>query len=172
MRGLVEHFAEVEDPRVQRSQRHSLLAMVTMALCGVIGGAESWVEIEQCGQAKADWFATFLDLPHGIPSHDTFGRVFAQVDAQQFEACFADWMQAVADVLPPQVIALDGKTVRRSHDRAAGKGALHLVSAWRTLGERQSPRPRADRRRRQVQRDHGLPAALAPVSAARLHRDD
>jgi len=134
MRGLVERFAELEDPRVRRSQRHSLLAIVTIALCGVICGAESWVEIEQFGQAKADWFATFLDLPHGIPSHDTFGRVFAQLDARQFAACFADWMQAVADVLPPQVIALDGKTVRRAHDRAAGKGALHLVSAWASAG--------------------------------------
>jgi predicted transposase YbfD/YdcC len=130
MRGLVEHFAELADPRVPRSQRHSLLAIVTIALCGVICGAESWVEIEQFGQAKAEWFATFLELPHGIPSHDTCRRVFAQLDAQQFEACFADWMQAVADVLPAQVIALDGKTLRRSHDRAAGKAALHLVSAW------------------------------------------
>lgn len=130
MRALVEHFAELEDPRVERAKRHSLVAVVTIALCGVICGAESWVEIAQFGQAKADWFATFLDLPHGIPSHDTFGRVFAQLDARQFEACFADWMRAVAEVLPAQVIALDGKTVRRSHDRAAGKAALHLVSAW------------------------------------------
>ncbi len=127
---MVEHFAELEDPRVERAKRHSLLAVVTIALCGVICGAESWVEIEQFGQAKADWFATFLDLPHGIPSHDTFGRVFAHLDARQFEACFADWMRAVAQVLPLEVIALDGKTRRRSHDRAAGKAALHLVSAW------------------------------------------
>lgn len=130
VRSLVELFAGLEDPRVARAQRHSLLAMVTIALCGVICGAESWVEIAEFGQAKAAWFATFLDLPNGIPSHDTFGRVFARLDAQQFEACFAAWMQAVAGVLPAQVIALDGKTVRRSHDRANGKAALHLVSAW------------------------------------------
>ncbi|MBF6592148.1 MAG: ISAs1 family transposase [Ktedonobacterales bacterium] len=130
MRGLVEHFAGLEDPRVARSQRHSLLAIITIALCGVICGAESWVEIEQFGQAKAEWFTSFLELPGGIPSHDTFGRVFARLDAQQFEACFAEWMRAVAGVLPAQVIALDGKTVRRSHDRMAGKAALHLVSAW------------------------------------------
>lgn len=132
MRGLVEHFARLEDPRVERAKRHSLLAVVTRALCGVICGAESWVEIEQFGRAKADWFKTFLDLPHGIPSHDPFGRVFARLDARAFEGGFAEWMQAVASVLPTQVIALDGKTVRRSHDRAAGKGALHLVSAWAT----------------------------------------
>jgi predicted transposase YbfD/YdcC len=130
MGGLVEHFAGLEDPRVERAKRHSLLAVVTIALCGVICGAESWVEIEQFGHSKAEWFATFLDLPHGIPSHDTFGRVFARLDAHQFEGCFADWMRAVAGVLPAQVIALDGKTVRRSHDRATGKAALHLVSAW------------------------------------------
>jgi predicted transposase YbfD/YdcC len=130
MPGVVQHFAALEDPRVERAKRHSLLAVVTIALCGVICGAESWVEIEQFGQAKADWFATFLELPHGIPSHDTFGRLFARLDAARFEACFADWMQAVAGVLPAQVIAVDGKTVRRSHDRAAGRGALQLVSAW------------------------------------------
>jgi predicted transposase YbfD/YdcC len=132
MRGLVEHFAALEDPRMERAKRHSLLAVVTMALCGVICGAESGVEIEQFGHAKADWFATFLDWPHGIPSHDTFGRVFARLDARAFEACFAKWMQAVAGVLPAQVIALDGKTLRRSHDRRASRGALHLVSAWAT----------------------------------------
>jgi predicted transposase YbfD/YdcC len=130
---LGEQFARLADPRVERAQRHSLLAIVTIALCGVLCGAESWVEIAEFGRTKADWFATFLELPHGIPSHDTFGRVFAQLDAGQFEACFAEWMQAVAGVLPTQVIALDGKSVRRSHDRGAGKAPLHLVSAWATV---------------------------------------
>jgi predicted transposase YbfD/YdcC len=130
MRALVEPFVGLEDPRVERSQRHALGSVVTSALCGVICGAESWVEIEQFGQAKADWFAAFLDLPNGIPSHDTFGRVFARRDAGQFAACFAAWMQAVAEALPLEVIALDGKTLRRSGDRGSGKAALHLVSAW------------------------------------------
>ncbi len=130
MQGLVEHFAEVAEPRVERAKRPSLLAVGTMALtmarCGGICGAASWVEIEPFGQAKADWFATFLDLLHGIPSHDTFGRVFAHLDARQFEACFADWMRAVAQVLPLEVIALDGKTVRRSRSGSVGRGAACL----------------------------------------------
>jgi predicted transposase YbfD/YdcC len=139
MGAVLTHFAAVEDPRVARARVHSLLAILTIALCGVICGAESWVEIAEFGRAKAAWFATFLDLPSGIPSHDTFGRVFARLDATQFEAGFAAWMQAVAAVLPlrplepPEVqavVALDGKTLRRSHDRLAGHLALHLVSAW------------------------------------------
>src|SRR5580765_6039488 len=123
---LVEHFAELEDPRVERTKRHPLLSIVALALCGVIVGAESWDEIEEFGKAKAAWFRHVLDLPHGIPSHDTFNRVFAALDPQQFRACFAAWMQSVAQVLPTDVIALDGKTLRRSHDRHTGRDAIHL----------------------------------------------
>jgi len=129
---LADHFAALEDPRVERTKLHPLLSIVVIAICAVIGGAESWDDIEQFGEAKAEWFATFLDLPHGIPSHDTFNRVFAALDPTQFRTCFLHWMQAVAEVLPAQVIALDGKTVRRSHDRASGKRAIHMVSAWAT----------------------------------------
>ena len=147
MGALMEPFAALEDPRVERARVHSLLAMVTSALCGVIGGAESWGEIAECGRAKADWFASFLDLPTGIPSHDTLGRVFAQLDAAQFEACFAEWMPAewmpaVAAVLPvvpldvQEGVALDGKTLRRSHDRrGTGKATRQLVSAWATANQ-------------------------------------
>jgi predicted transposase YbfD/YdcC len=127
---LVDHFAELEDPRVERTKRHPLLSIVALALCGVIVGAESWDEIEEFGNAKAEWFGHVLDLPHGIPSHDTFNRVFAALDPQQFRACFAGWMQRVAEILPTEVIALDGKTLRRSHDRHNGRAAIHLISAW------------------------------------------
>jgi predicted transposase YbfD/YdcC len=132
-----EHFATLPDPRSDHCKQHQLLDIVTIALCGVICGAESWAEIEQFGQAKLPWLRTFLALPHGIPSHDTFGRVFAALDPAQFQRCFLGWVQAVVarthgQMAPGQVVALDGKTRRRSHDRTNGKAAIHLVSAWAT----------------------------------------
>jgi predicted transposase YbfD/YdcC len=127
---LTQHFAALEDPRVERTKLYPLEVIVIITICAVICGAETWDEIAAFGEAKVAWFATFLDLPHGIPSHDTFNRVFAALDPAQFRACFLGWMRAVAATLPAQVVALDGKTVRRSHDRGAGKAAIHMVSAW------------------------------------------
>ena len=132
---LTKHFADLEDPRVERTQLHLLLDVVVIALCAVIAGAESWDDIALCGETKAAWFASFLALPNGIPSHDTCNRVFAALDPEQFRAGFSSWMQAVAGVLPTQVIALDGKTVRGSHDRAQGKRAIHMVSAWASANQ-------------------------------------
>lgn len=127
---LSEHFGSLEDPRVERTKRHQLLAIITIALCAVICGADTWVEVEEFGYAKRAWFERFLDVPHGIPSHDTFGRVFARLNPEQFQACFLSWVQAINTVLPAQQIAIDGKTARRSHDRGAGKAAIQMVSAW------------------------------------------
>lgn len=129
---IADCFADVVDPRIPRGRRHTLLDIVTIAVCGVISGAESWVEIAQWGRIKQDWLAEWLDLPHGIPSHDTFGRVFARIDPGQFEAGFLRWVQVVATGATPEVIALDGKTVRRSGDQRTGQRPLHLVSAWAT----------------------------------------
>jgi predicted transposase YbfD/YdcC len=129
---LHEHFATLEDPRVERTKHHQLLAIITIALCGVICGADTWVDIEEFGKAKRAWLETFLELPNGIPSHDTFGRVFARLDPEQFQACLLSWVQAINTVLPAQQIAIDGKTARRSPDRAAGKAAIQTVSAWAT----------------------------------------
>lgn len=127
-----DHFGQLPDPRIDRTKRHALLDIVTIAVCAVLCGAESWVEIEQFGRAKQGWFARFLALPNGIPSHDTFGRVFARLDPAVFEASFLGWVQAVVGPPAGGVVAVDGKTLRGSHDRANGKAALAVVSAWAT----------------------------------------
>ncbi len=127
---ITSYFSDLEDPRSDHTRRHKLLDIITIALCGVICGADSWVELEQFGKSKEEWLKRFLELPSGIPSHDTFGRVFAQLDAQQFRDCFLSWVQAVSAVTRGQVIAIDGKTLRRSHDKSLGKSAIHMVSAW------------------------------------------
>jgi predicted transposase YbfD/YdcC len=127
-----DYFGNLEDPREDNGKRHPLVNILTIALCGAICGADSWVEIELFGESKQHWFASFLDLSHGIPSHDTFGRVFSLLDAEQFRSCFIDWVQAICEVLEGQVVAIDGKTLRRSHNRTIGKAAIHMVSAWAT----------------------------------------
>ena len=132
---LTQHFAALDDPRVERTKLHRLLDIVAIALCAVIAGAESWDDIALFGQTKADWLGQFLTLPNGIPSHDTFNRVFAALDPEQFRAGFQSWVQAIAEVLPTQVIAVDGKTMRGSHDRHLGKSAIHMVSAWATQSQ-------------------------------------
>lgn len=127
---LSHHFASLKDPRIERTKRHQLLDILVIALCGVICGADSWVEIAEVGQAKEAWLKQFLQLPNGIPSHDTFGRVFALLDPQAFQQCFLHWVQAMSHVTQGEIVAIDGKTLRRSFDRAAGQQALHLISAW------------------------------------------
>lgn len=129
---LATSFASLLDPRVERTKHHQLLDIVLIAICAVVCGAEGWVEVEAFGKTKKKWLKRFLALPNGIPSHDTFGRVFAALDAAEFQRCFLEWVQAVSVLTAGQVVAIDGKTVRRSHDQRQGKAALHLVSAWAT----------------------------------------
>ena len=125
-----EHFADLEDPRIDRTKFHQLLDIVIIAICAVICGADTWVAIEEFGNAKLGWFCTFLELPNGIPSHDTFGRVFALLDPEQFQRGFLSWVQAISHITDGEIVALDGKTLRRSHDGTLGKAAIHMVSAW------------------------------------------
>ena len=125
-----EYFAALDDPRIDRSKRHKLLDIVTIAICGTICGADNWVDIELFGNCKEEWFKTFLELPNGIPSHDTFGDVFARLNPDQFQRCFIEWVQAVAEIAQGEVVAIDGKTVRRSHDRTRSKAAIHMVNVW------------------------------------------
>lgn len=124
------HFADLPDPRIDRCKRHDLFDVVTIALCAVLCGADTWVDVAEFGRSKEPWLRTFLVLPNGIPSHDTFGRVFAALDPAAFETAFLGWVQALVATATGQVVAIDGKTLRGSHDRANGKGPLHLVSAW------------------------------------------
>ena len=127
---IFQHFASVNDPRINRQKKHQLQDIFFITLCAVISGADNWVMIEEFGQAKEDWFAEQLGLKHGIPSHDTFGYVFAAIDTEQFSACFTRWVADLANLTDGEVIAIDGKTVRRSLDKASGHAAIHMVSAW------------------------------------------
>ena len=129
---VLTHFADLPDPRSSRGRQHELSDILTIAICGVICGAESWTEIEQFGGDKERWFRTFLTLPQGIPSHDTFGRVFAALDPQAFEQCFGQWVQALTSHSGGKIIAVDGKTLRRSFAHAWKKTGVHLVSAFAT----------------------------------------
>jgi predicted transposase YbfD/YdcC len=123
-------FAQLNDPRVERTKVHQLIDIVTIALCASIAGCEGWVEIEAFGKAKQGWFARFLKLPGGIPSHDTFGRVFAALDTAEFLSCLKEWLKALHVATAGEIIAVDGKTLAGSFDKGTGKAALHLVSAW------------------------------------------
>ena len=129
-RSLAGHFAVLDDPRDALRRRHKLIEMVVIAIAAVLCGADGWVGIAAFGRTKEEWLRQFLELPYGIPSHDTFGRVFSVLAPGAFEACFRAWVEAIRAVIPGEIIAVDGKTLRRSHDRAAGLGPLHLVSAW------------------------------------------
>lgn len=129
-RTLVEHFSSITDPRVDRTKRHKLIDILVISICATICGAEGWEQFELFGQAKIEWFKSFLQLPNGIPSDDTFRRVFARIDPQQFQRSFLDWVRSVYDLTQGQVVAIDGKLSRRSYDRAAGRSAINMVSAW------------------------------------------
>jgi len=138
---LREHFESVDDARVERTKDYALLDIIVIAICAVICGADDWVDIADWGSEKIEFLRQFMPLENGIPSHDTFGRVFSRVDAEQFQAAFLSWVQAAFSVSEGQVVAIDGKQLRRSHDRRLGKAAIHMVSAWAssnhlTLGQR------------------------------------
>jgi predicted transposase YbfD/YdcC len=124
------HFDTLEDPRLERCQRHKLGDILFLAVCAMLSGANDFVAMQKFGSVKRAWLDKFLELPNGIPSHDTIGRVFSLLDAERFIQCFVSWVQSIHEVTDGEVIAVDGKTVRASLDRARGKNPLHVVSAW------------------------------------------
>ncbi len=112
-------FADLTDPRLERTKRHTLLDIIVLAVCATLGNADGWADIERFGKAKLDFFRTFLELPNGVPSHDTFGRVFARLDPAQLMACIQQWLDALGTAVAGEVVAIDGKTLRGSFDTAA-----------------------------------------------------
>ena len=128
---LSDHFAELTDPR-RREVTYPLINVVVIAVCAVICGADDFVAIADWGRAKRDWLAKFLDLSAGIPSHDRFNAILAALKPAEFEKCLLGWITALQEVTDGQIVAIDGKTLRRSFDKATGKAAIHMVSAWAT----------------------------------------
>ncbi|BBD63854.1 transposase [Nostoc commune NIES-4072] len=125
----------MEDPRIDRTKRHNLIDILTIALCAVICGADSWVAIELYGCTKYEWLKTFLELPNGIPSHDTFARVFAQLNSHKFQECFLNWIRSIQIITDGEVVAIDGKTLCGSHERSSEQSAIQMVSAWATTNK-------------------------------------
>ena len=126
--GLIEHFQILTDPRVDRTREHELIDVLIIGLCCIICGSDSFNDMEHFGRAKLEWFKTFLKLPNGIPSHDTFNRVFSALDPQKFLQSFLSWTQSVRAAIPQEIVALDGKALRRAID--AGAAPRCIVSAW------------------------------------------
>ncbi len=128
---IQDHFKTLTDPR-SREVTHPLINIVVIAVCAVICGADDFVAIAKYGRTKRDWFAKFLDLTNGIPSHDRFNAIFAAIKPAEFARCLLSWITALHDIGDGQIVAIDGKTLRRSFDKASSKSAIHMVSAWAT----------------------------------------
>jgi predicted transposase YbfD/YdcC len=129
---ITKHFGQLKDPRKGNLRYHRFMDIVVIAICAVICGADDYEGIAEFGRAKAKWFETFLELPNGIPAHDTFWRVFEALNPEQFQHCFLGWMAGVRKTIAKEVVAVDGKRLRRSYANEEGKAAIHMVSAWAT----------------------------------------
>ncbi len=127
---LMTHFSKIDDPRIEGRVAHSLGNIFFITICAVICGSDSWAAIAEYAKAKQSWFEQYLDLPNGTPSHDTLGTLFARIDPELFQECFSNWVQSVVSLAIGEVIAIDGKCLRRSYDKRDNKSAIHMVSAW------------------------------------------
>ena len=131
---VADHFSELTDPR-RGEVTYPLINVVAIAICAVICGADDFVAIARFGSTKREWLARFLDLKHGIPSHDRFNSILAAIKPTEFERCFLSWITALHEISDGQVVAIDGKTLRRSFDAASSKSAIHMVSAWASANQ-------------------------------------
>ena len=129
---LMDFLQAIDDPRIDRTKKHELIDILVIAICAAICGATNWIEIEDFGHAKYDWFSQFLNLEHGIPSHDTFRRVFILLDPEEFREAFINWVKAVTQDKDLKQICIDGKALRRSFERGKNNSAIHMVNAWST----------------------------------------
>ena len=127
---LIEHFSKLEDPRVDRNKKHELIDVIVLCVCAVVSGAEGWSDIEEFGRTKLEWLRRYVPLANGIPVDDTIARIISALSVRGFQDCFMSWMEDVVKLSDGEIIAVDGKTQRRSHDRKRGMKALHMVSAW------------------------------------------
>jgi predicted transposase YbfD/YdcC len=127
---LAGAFLDIHDPRIDRTKKHNLVDIIMITLCAMICGMDGWEEIEIFGEEREDWFKEFLELPHGIPSHDTMYRVFSRISPKELSKALNNWTNGLNQSVDGKVVAIDGKTLRGSFDRATGKSALHMVSAW------------------------------------------
>ena len=132
---ITEHLGKVTDPRIGNATRHKFIDILVIAICAVVCGADGWSDVALFGRSKAKWLKTFLELPHGIPSHDTFGRVFGLINPEEFERTFLGWVAEIQRLTQGEVIAIDGKQLRGSVDRFEGQSAINVVSAWATANE-------------------------------------
>lgn len=130
VKNFQEYFSDLKDTRAKNAKRHELLDIIIIALCAIICDCNTWVDIAEFGESRLEWFQSFLPLPHGIPSHDTFGRVFALLNPEEFVRCFRLWAEGLREALGGQLVNIDGKTLRGAFDYASGKTPLKLVSAW------------------------------------------
>ncbi len=132
---IKEHLGKVNDPRIGNAKRHKLLDIMVIAICATVCGADSWIDVAMFGRSKKDWFKKYLELPNGIPSHDTFGRVFRLINPEEFQRSFLVWVQTIQKLTKGEVIAIDGKQLHGSRDEDSGQSALDIVSAWATANE-------------------------------------
>lgn len=129
MKSAIDYFTSITDPRIERTKEHHLSDIIFISIAAVICGAETWNDIEAYGKAKEDWLKQYLELKHGIPSHDTFNRFFSSIEPKEFERCFLNWIKDVTKITDGEVVSIDGKSIRGSK-KQGGKAMVHMVSAW------------------------------------------